>query len=74
MGYKNEFEFTQLLVDDNSDGRAACSTISLDIMAFRWEQNTQMVKHQVKNQKMILENKIAIRNAIKERTHDWKGT
>ena len=44
LGYKNEFEFAQLLVAYNSDGRAACSTISQGTTAFRWEQNTQMEK------------------------------
>ena len=37
---------------DNTDGRAGCSTNS-DIMAFYWEQNTQMVKYQVKIRKYI---------------------
>ena len=37
---------------DNSDGRAAFATQSQDTMAFRWEQNTQMLKYQVKNQKI----------------------
>ena len=49
---------------DNSDGRAACSTISQGTTAFRWEQNTQMKKSE-----NVIKNKISISIAI-----DWKGT
>ena len=66
MGYKNEFEFAQLLVAYNSDGRAACSTISQGTTAFRWEQNTQREKSE-----NVIKNKISIISKFLAQDHDF---
>ena len=66
MGYKNEFEFAQLLVAYNSDGRAACSTISPGTTAFRWEQNTQMEKSE-----NVIKNKISIISKFLAQDNDF---